>query len=299
MERANGNRLLPGTEVLVFVQSDAQEVHHNVKHLTAQLVCFVPCTNPKLIHNCDQDGKSAAPGRNAPSQDPSRFLAVLEIMLPVSDNGSTVYLCGGPCGSMEVHVIGSPFGCISSYHFLNCIVNGSLIDTPQAEGAPATCVVDASLLPGMEGGVVVGGRPLSVLGILNRSNEKNQFVVLPITRILTVVRVWGPKEYEIGLPQVQICPVLRHPSSDGDGKGVLCDADFVVKLWLSNGHWGSGVIIRNSGTIVTCGHLFEESGDPTHVNLEVAFPYVILHNSCMNCSDKLLSQASYPSLTIV
>lgn len=187
----------------------------------------------------------------------AEHIALFETEISSLNNSPFGVTWGKGHPGMEVFVIGSPFGCMSSYHFMNCLVHSNLVKKENS----GYLSVPGYLLPGMEGGVVVSRTPQTILGVLSLPLNGTPLLI-PMFTIFEALSEWSMRHKRAGVvkrKELHI-PAIVQNFIQQDLQSSLRKG--VVKLRTIAGTWGSGIVINKSpGIIITCSHLFEKSSN--------------------------------------
>mmetsp|Transcript_4129 Transcript_4129/g.7894 ORF Transcript_4129/g.7894 Transcript_4129/m.7894 type:complete len:574 (+) Transcript_4129:102-1823(+) len=172
----------------------------------------------------------------------------------------------------NVAVVSSPFGLVSPTVFQNSITTGivsNVVSWPKGtRGSENVCLylTDARSLPGSEGGPVFDaeGNIIGILGNHQERPDKSRLelgIVLPLLSFgqlleLDIDNDLSMEESKLDTPAKQQAASRRISKGLNLAESSLKRSGRSVVLICVNTSWGSGVIISESGHIVTCAHLF-------------------------------------------
>lgn len=276
LETASHGDLLPETEITIIMDSRNINCTSETGPVNASgnLLGFLKVLKIPQVESSSNyvgwDLINISPLPVHAQQKLAEFVALIEIERSPDQLPSGV-LWGRGDPDMEVYVIGSPFGCVSSHHFINCLVHGNLVNSARKGKASEYLSVSGYLLPGMEGGVVISRTSQMILGMLSLL-VNGEPLLIPMDLIFEAVCKWATrhkqpgvvKPWELHTSIILQCPPQQHLQSDL-GRGI-------VKLRTPSGTWGSGVVINEkAGIVVTCSHLFQQSTNTSKTKVHECF----------------------------
>eukprot|EP01132_Coremiostelium_polycephalum_P005989 gene5989-7461_t len=152
----------------------------------------------------------------------------------------------------QLTVVGSPFGFISPTIFLNSLSTGVIcncIPSPGSYSTPSLFLTDARCLPGNEGGGVFNRDGL-LIGIvappIKSKDEKSPFTLTPVIPI------------HCFLPQLEktnLQPTSFSLQNSSASNSNLKRSKNTIVLVKFKDTWGSGVLISDTGYLLTNAHL--------------------------------------------
>ncbi|KAM0952186.1 putative peptidase S1, PA clan, peroxisomal/glyoxysomal leader peptide-processing protease [Dioscorea sansibarensis] len=163
-------------------------------------------------------------------------------------------------------VIGSPFGILSPFHFLNSVSVGAVANCCSQDSHRCSLMMaDVRCLPGMEGGPVFD-KHACLTGILTRPLKQkggNAEIQLVVTWD-AIATIWGERPHkEVQMPNRNLIykdmgSLSSSPESPSMSQLSLEKAlSSIVLVTMDGGAWASGVLLNDQGLILTNAHLLE------------------------------------------
>ncbi|ORY80188.1 hypothetical protein LY90DRAFT_698017, partial [Neocallimastix californiae] len=207
-------------------------------------------------------------------------LAILKVVLPRNKWQSKLIdvllpnIIHPPTQGTQLLLMGSPFGILNPKVFLNSVTHGMLSNVVEGHLNEINLLTtDARVLPGYEGGVAIENNSKKFIGIImpplrrkNRYGTEVGLIIPALSIKQTISKYIKSQSKELS-------------ESNDEMSRLICEAKRSVVLIYIKNTWASGIVVSNSGHIITNAHVLypvlkdELDISKCFVNIRIDYPY--------------------------
>jgi len=207
-------------------------------------------------------------------------LAILKVVLPRDKWQSKLMdnllpnAIHPPTQGTQLLLMGSPFGILNPKVFLNSVTHGMLSNVVEGPLNEINLLMtDARMLAGYEGGVAIERHSQRFIGIImpplrrkNRHSVEVGLIIPALSIKQTISKYIKSQSKEL-------------TESNDEMSQLICEAKRSVVMISVKNTWASGIIVSNSGHIITNAHvlypILKDEPDITKcfVNIRIDYPY--------------------------